>query len=478
MNRLSERWFCSGSSHHLYIYIILITGLLFVLTGCEKEITGELNTNQPPETTVFVQNDDTLNTTPSVQTLFWDGRDPDGFITGFFYTFAENPGPNDWTFTKERSETFALRITGTDTTYLFQVKAVDDLGAEDPSPARQFFPIVNSAPEVNWLPNNIIPDTTFTVASFFWSAGDPDGDETVAFFEYALDDTSNWQELPGDSRNIVLTAGDGLSAGNHAFFIRAVDIAGSRSQTIRMPENPGRFWFVKEPAGRYLLIDDFAVENNTSARPDAYYRGMLDRLLPTLGENYSYWNIEADFPSSQTQFVETLKLFDRVIWYTDVIQTSDPHFIFAQEAIPALRQNGGKIIYTVQFNSKFGTQGDPLGFSPVDSLGKSFNFIAANQIYYPDPVFAAQFPALPPLPELKVSSFVVGLIALIPNAAAVPMYRFDEANTDNDPIFVIAGRNDNTGAYDFVFSGTPLHFLRGNGNLDSLFEIILQDLFQ
>jgi hypothetical protein len=456
--------------------LLLISGVLF--TRCGEKITGEANPNQPPETTIFVQGD-SLNTTQSIQTFHWDGRDPDGFVVGFYYTFSETPQPEDWVFTTKRSETFALSILGADTTYTFQVKAVDNQGLEDPTPAVQRFPIVNTRPQVAWAPNSRIPDTTLTVASFAWSATDPDGDETIEFIEYALDDTSNWIQLPGDIRSVDLKAADGLTEGEHVFYLRAVDIAGARSSSIRMPESPNNTWYVKLPKGRYLLIDDYQVESNASGRPDAYYRGMLNNLLPTLGEDYTYWNIESQFPASPRQFSETLKLFDRVIWYTDIVQNSDPHFIYAQTAIPEFRQNGGKIIYTVQFNSSFGTQGDPLGFTPVDSLGKRFNFIATNSQFYPDSLFADVFPTLPPLPELKVSTFILGgAFAFRAAPGAVPMYRFDEPNVENDPLFVVLGRNDNTGEFDFVFSGAPLHMLRGNNNLDQLFEIILTGLFQ
>ncbi|RMG41644.1 MAG: hypothetical protein D6732_02160, partial [Methanobacteriota archaeon] len=122
-------------------------------------------------------------------------------------------------------------------------------------------------------------------------------------------------------------------------------------------------------------------------------------------------------------------------------------------------------------------QGDPLAFSPVDSLGDPFNVITANSLYYPDSTFQQVFPNLPPLPELTTSQFIVGLIGLKPKITSVPMYRYDAPNTTEDPIFIMVGLNDNTQEYDFVFSGTPLHFLRGNGNLDELFGIILLDLF-
>jgi len=58
---------------------------------------------------------------------------------------------------------FPLKISGEDTIYFFQVKAVDDEGLEDPTPARQFFPIRNSPPQLKWVLASLIPDTTFTV---------------------------------------------------------------------------------------------------------------------------------------------------------------------------------------------------------------------------------------------------------------------------------------------------------------------------
>ena len=151
---------------------VLICHILFVfiLVSCEKDITGDRIQNLPPETTVFIQSDDTLNFTPSVQQLFWDGRDADGFVTGFFYTFEVNPQPDDWIWTTERSGIFPLEIIGSDTTYAFQVKAVDNDNLEDPTPATQLIPIANSRPEIEWEIGRAIPDTTFTVANFAWRA--------------------------------------------------------------------------------------------------------------------------------------------------------------------------------------------------------------------------------------------------------------------------------------------------------------------
>ena len=101
--------------------------------------------------------------------------------------------------------------------------------------------------------------------------------------------------------------------------------------------------------------------------------------------------------------------------------------------------------------------------------------------YYVDPEFYNNYPdsLQTPLPqELIVSKFLLGLLELIPKANAIPMYLYDDPNLTDDPIFMVIGRNDNTGQYDFVFSGTPIHLLQGNNNVDELFRIIFRDIFQ
>ncbi|NOX88681.1 MAG: hypothetical protein GXO77_06620 [Calditrichaeota bacterium] len=474
------------------VYLVILAEILFFTYSCKEKISGTYHENAPPETFLFVNSTtgDTLNSTASIQKLYWDGLDKDGFVVGFYYTWQADPDSQDWVWTTERSLTFPLKIAGSDTSYIFKIRAVDNDGASDPTPAVQLFPIKNTPPTINWLPVSRIPDTTFTVASFIWQASDLDGDSTIAYFEYALDDTSNWRRIAGYRRNVTLTSDSGLTEGAHVFYIRAVDIAQSRSNIIQMPERGS--WYVKAPKGDYLLIDDFENEAQSNY-PDRYYKSMLKNVLNQIDPqlDFDYWNIEEQFPASRLQFTETLKLFRRIIWYSDLIQETDEHFITAQVAIPEFLNNGGKIIYSVQFNQGFGTLGSPLEFSPVDSLGKRFNFITMNSVYYPDSsgqkevrdLFGAE------LPELKVSKIIVGLMGLKPKPTAIPLYRFNDPKSDQDPLFILLGRNDNKvkqisdsfsveDAYDFVFSGTPLHYLQGNKNLDEFFKVVFEKIFK
>jgi hypothetical protein len=462
-------------SNNIVFAIIAVISVFIV--SCEQEITGKRAANQPPETFIFIESvdDDTLNAQQSVQRLYWDGRDPDGFVQGFLYSWEEAPTESDWIFTTSQSELFPLEITGMDTTYTFRVRAVDNENLADPTPAEQLLPIINSPPSVEWIVNTRIPDTTFTVASFAWAASDPDGDLTIDYFEYALDTPDEWRSIPGLRRSLTINADSGLVPGNHILFLRAVDIAGAYSNVIQMPDLGS--WYVKEPSGSFLLIDDYEAESVSAGTPDAYYKELVPKILAETGTStgYDYWNIKKLLPPSRTQFTETLKLYDRVLWYSDLVKESDANFIAAQIAIPEFRQAGGKLVYTLQFNTGFGELGNPLEFSPVDSLGQQYNFVRTGDVYYPDTQFAQTFGF--DLPELKVTNFIFGLIAFKPKVTAIPMYRYDDPNREDDPMFVLLGFNDNSKEYDFVFSGTPLHLLRGNNNLDELFIRIYKDIF-
>jgi len=444
--------------------------LMFILFWqvCSDHHSTKYNENLPPETSIFISSADTLNPTQSVQVISWDGRDPDGFVIGFYYTWVENPDTNDWIFTKAYSDTFALAITGSKAYYWFQVKAIDDDSLVDPTPARQLFTIKNSEPVISWTTNSQIPDTTYTVASFNWSATDLDGDSTIANFEWALDDTSNWTSISGQLRTVTINANNGLAEGNHCFYLRAIDIAGAKSKVIRMPEGAAVFWYVKEPVNGYLLIDDHNTETVGSGYPDKYYKGMLKTLVG----DYNYWNIEKLFPASITQFTETLKLFDRVIWYTDLIVETDNHFIAAQVAIPEVLQQGGKVIYVCQFNTGFGAQGDPLAFTPVSALDSYYSRIF-NGVFIPqNELETALGDTTLNLPELKVSTNIMGAYSVTAKEGSIVLYRYDQK------VFVVLGRNDNTGEYDMVFSGAPLHQVNGNSNLNEFFDIILNDVFK
>lgn len=454
-----------------------IAGLIVTLVGlsCSERFSDNPLPNQPPETFISIFSERTLNETISQKVFHWWGDDPDGMVVGFIYTFDPNaanvtdwdtaaPHP-DWTFTPDTRKTFNLKLSGTDTVYTLHVKAVDDGGAADPSPAVQTFPIVNTRPVVEFPVGTEVPETTFTVATFAWVGRDLDGNETIEHYEYVLDDTTEpaaWVTLDPQTTSVTLTAEDGLIEGEHAFYLRALDIAGAQSETIRMPPDEEDVWYVREPKSTTLLLDDYNIADGT----DGFYRATFEAMVGPV----DVWDIKSNDralePASSKAFTETLLLFDRVFWYAD----SDPNLEKAQIAVPAFLNAGGKMIMSMLFQEFSSNEGDQLDFSPVDSIGSRISRITRDQAVVPTEAFAASG-----FPKLRVNTAIIpNVFPLAPKVTAQAMYRLPEkpgAWEGMPPMAVVDGQQS------FVFFGLPLAKLNGLGTVPEVFEKILQEVF-
>lgn len=449
---------------------VILTACSMFIT-CSEHPTDTPKANQPPVTHIAVRTvADSLNATISKQTLHWWGDDPDGAVVGFIYTFnpnasnvqtwSSNASDPNWIFTEKTQETFTLTLSGLDTTYSFWVKAVDDAGAADPNGARQNYPIINTRPRVEFPVGTDVPDTTFTVATFNWSASDLDGDDTIAKFQYALDDTNNaaaWRDLNASATSVTLTAAEGLTAGRHTFYLRAVDIAGATSSIIRMPRTANELWYVRVPQSKFLVIDDYNIADNTTS----VYHANLSALVGS----FEVWDIKSnnralDPPSAQA-FTQTLLLFERVFWYAD----TEPNLEKAQVSLPQFIDRGGKVLMITAFQEFASNQGDPVDFAPVDSLGPRIARITRNQLVLP----SAKFTALG-YPQLRVNvALIPNIFPLVPKVSADTLYMLPaSANWPGTPV---VGVRDATGA--FVFFTVPLASLDGLGTVRQLFEKLL-----
>ncbi len=458
---------------HRILNFLMALVLAACFAGCSEDFSDNPQANQPPETHISIFSDNELNATTSRQTFNWWGDDPDGVVVGFIYTFdanAENVETWDsdspallWTFTEERGETFTLSLFGADTVYTLRVKAIDDDGAADPTPAAKQFPIINSRPSVEFPVGTDVPETTFTVAAFVWSGTDPDGDDNISKFQYALDDSAGtWIDVGANTTSVMLTAADGLTEGEHAFFLRAVDIAGANSSIIRMPRREEDIWHVRVPRSNFLVIDDHNIADNTTS----FYYAILQTLVGT----FDVWDIKRNGgelePPGAASFTETLLLFDRIYWFAD----SGPNLVKAQVAVPKFLDNGGKLIMTVTFPRNTTNQGDPLAFSPVDSLGERINRLTRNQL-----VMATDFAQQLGLPELKLSAALVpDVFTLVPKVSANALYVLPEkpGSWDGTPVIGLIDANST-----FALFALPLAGLDGFGTVNQLVEKILIEIF-
>ncbi|MFQ5707616.1 MAG: hypothetical protein ACE5HO_09225 [bacterium] len=426
--------------------LIIPLALLLILTAfnCSNDITGT-SANQPPNThlSVFLADSTAaVDTSSSQLVLHWWGDDPDGLVIGFVYSFLGKPSLSDTVdsnglkgFTTALTDTFNVPVGSNDTTFTFYISAVDDDQAIDPTPASQAFPVRNSAPEIKFRLNSLPSDTTFPVVTFSWQGTDIDGPEDLAFFEYALNppvgvDTV-WHRLPASQDFITLTPDSGLLLNSdNKFLVRTADRGQAFSNIAEHPAENG-IWYVRDVVGDLLFVDDSDTDNNREIR------AFFSDLFAAAGEAFSVFDIARDgLPSSLLDFTETLKLFDKVVWWAD----GTPTLGASQQGIIGYLGAGGKILFTgfegsaLQDRMRWlfnftDSQDSLLTFLPIaavsDTLGREITRILQGTALQ---TLEAGYPDLK-IARASGSLNIIGKIfGLYPKPGAVALYRLPPAS--------------------------------------------------
>lgn len=126
-----------------FVRVVLMVLIMIVHYSCERP-TAPPNPNLPPNTTAanIPKDNDTLF---ALVTLHWDGEDDDGFIPKYQYRyvtqhlFMGDSSVEDWKETTETSLTIAFNSSDLLNYQKFQVRAVDNIGDADPTPAEKYF---------------------------------------------------------------------------------------------------------------------------------------------------------------------------------------------------------------------------------------------------------------------------------------------------------------------------------------------------
>ncbi len=191
-------------TRHIFLWAILIAA---AACGGDDSLIGERVLNSPPSTEVTA--------TPPVRSqagfrveFFWTGSDLDGEIAGFEWRISNNGpdniiGPTDtltanlpWNFTTATDslfevsadiDSFAVDVADSNQgaaqyrfwqTHTFFIRAVDDRGASDPTPAEVSFTATTLAPRVTIDLPSPTADISCTegakVLTFGWTSVDPD----------------------------------------------------------------------------------------------------------------------------------------------------------------------------------------------------------------------------------------------------------------------------------------------------------------
>ena len=498
-----------------YLAILFFLTILLLLS-CNENFTDVPAVNKAPNTGLSLYPDSTISAQPSKLNIAWWGDDTDGLIVGFYYSFDGN----NWTFTDKNEIQFSLKIGAGDTTYTFRVSAVDnggngvydneiiqnginygpepfidknnngvynvgetfyDIGLIDNSPALLNYPLKNTAPTIEWNVLSTLPEISFPVMSFGWNADDLDGVGTIEKVNIALNDTSdsnNILSLDGSVRTITLRTKDfnsdnplcevliegletnisvqkltGLKLNNYnRFYVQVVDISGASSKFISLPEE-GKTWFVKKPKGSLLIMDDYATSDGAAT----FYDSMMDSL--GLAGKYDVFDfLNQKPPYTNVTFLQTLKLFKYVLWYSD----NNPSLDLAASSVQKFVDNGGKVAFSMQFPQTV----DPLllqNFLPINA-----DSLFSRTSILPNTIVSAETTDVS-YPDLTTSTslFRIKSFYLNPNGA-IPIYYFP-----NKELRGYIGFFNNTKS--IFFYGLPLN--KSNGGAANVKELLSKIFF-
>jgi hypothetical protein len=299
-------------------YTVLLMAAVAVAVGCSG-LTGTVAPNQPPETTLWVTGE--VDTVRHITRFFWDGQDVDGVVVGFEFKWIYEPGAEPagydssvWFYTERNDSLFAVHTPNGADFPTFTVRAKDDQGAIDPTPARQQYKFRNDAPEV--VLSTVPPDTTFAVATFAWLATDPDGNINNASYRVWVagkeDRTATTTELQYTlTPDMFQDSGGQVVAGEYKMFVTAVDDGG------RMSVPDSFSWYVEPTVGTTLLIDDLPHRDFGNLLYDGFYRQELDARVGA--GNYTILDLEhSPRLRSEADVRETFLMFDHVFWYNEL----------------------------------------------------------------------------------------------------------------------------------------------------------------
>ncbi|OYU95476.1 MAG: hypothetical protein CFE21_10050 [Bacteroidetes bacterium B1(2017)] len=478
--------------------------------ACKKGFDGERSAQSAPETfmavdTIYRTGENRLTTLVDAN---WWGNSVGGIIVGYEIS-VDNMA--SWQFTKRQDSSFLLKIPpGNDSAdIVIYVRAIDQLGQKDPSPASTLYPIKNSKPSVKFVFSQSLggipsqnPTIVFPVLKYSLFGDDPDGTDDLKQFELFLNDTnatpfalpantssfilqstspqaasSSCKVFINGSNNALSTNVDGLlHNASNIIYVRAVDKALSKSAFVATPS----IW-VKKVSSDILLINAYS-SNKVFAQN--YYTNNLknigitvfDTLQATEIDNSNFTQLQPDY---QTQS-KTFALFKKILWFGDDASFS---FSLGQRTTSDFFNGGGKFFMSVAINSSFDPLSNFLDWTPIRTLvnppaGSVFR-VNTNALVnpvnagWPTIKSTAIIPSARPF-EIQVNTPSIGYDSLYSGGII-------ESKSGQSPTpwtgqsAVLAKRfTTSDSKTNFIISSIPLERFNGNSNADSLFQKIFK----
>lgn len=478
-----------------FFLLCLLAGII----SCKKEFEGDRKDFGPPETyfvvdSIYRSGENRYTTTVEAH---WWGTTEGGFIKGYEVSID---GMQTWKFTSSQDSLFLLSLpNGNDTAdILIYVRAVNNLGVVDPTPAGTAYPVKNTAPSIVFDYSFGRKTSAFPAFRFNWKAGDIDGLQDISTIEVCLNDTANnILQLPstvsaasfiGDKSGTTFNGeftvynntqtnpfsqklkGAVFNALNF-IYIRTIDRTGAKSAWAKDSI------VLKQPKSGLLFINDYS---NNKGIVGAFYS---TRIL-NLGAAYSSFDtinsLIDEFPSDEFTTKKTFEFFNRIFWATE-----DPTRSLgaAQKGTETFFTNGGRIFMVLEIPNDVSPTADFFSFTPIERLivdtdpGRAFRMSAGNQVFGYDGTW----------PVLKATSIITFPRPFATYSQSTGLFNYDSlaraellsfgpggAPAWTGPSNVMAKRiKAQTGKTDFITLTAPLHQLNGNNNVDSFFKKVV-----
>jgi len=306
-------------------FLCLLFGfaILFLVFSCERK-TSPTNPNQLPNTTLanIPVDGDTLF---ALVTLHWDGEDNDGFISSYQYRYithhlsVNDSVIHDWVSTTEPSITIPFESSDIMNYQIFQIRAVDNNGDADPTPAeKRFYTVQTIFPESKLLiPQNDQQFFGIDQVTDWWqgiqltfTAHDEDGE--VVEFAWAVDD----QEWNWTSDTTIFITPEYFSPldGEHTLRVTSRD----NTNLIDPTGDSVIVKIVKPVFNKDILIIDETVESLfpfgmsfSDAEVDDFYAEIFNT------------NESWDFTSQGMPSKQTMGQYKLIVWHADNIYTNE-----------------------------------------------------------------------------------------------------------------------------------------------------------
>ncbi|MGB0391799.1 MAG: hypothetical protein ACPGD5_09525, partial [Salibacteraceae bacterium] len=402
----------------------------------------------------------------------------------------------NWVTTTSNDSTFSFTLNpGSDTTDIdFYVRAIDNEGLIDPTPAYLKVPLKNTPPVVFFNESGFPQDTTNIVTTFTWTAKDADGDETITK-AYLKANQGDWLEIDVNEKMISLVPTNvsqngttdaylyygtneiplsstlnGLNLGDtNKFYLKVIDFANAESN----PDTSETI-FIKPKTADILYV------SGLPQPPTNIY-------LNALGGVSGYDFIDYSFDNGKFQPAYWSPTFDLLLKNYDVIMVTSDESIFTNEvngrkdvllefAAPSIQvfsNNGGKSLIATSFTKGQDISGISSVF-PIDSLSSA----NGQARLYPDSAIVSEIGTN--YPDLSPTFIISGLSPFYMSIDAEISYssQLFEQGGWSGPSTVGARRKDgNNNYYQYFFSVQLYKLDKSIADLQTLFTQILNNDF-